>query len=291
MAKNCINSSSYVRNTLNLSSISPSEIRKFEKFAKMEQTLLPQLLNRLLIVFEKFGLWPPAKRTIRHFFQPICLVFVPLISYLCILTTSILFVDSIELKINSLLISFSTVAVLAKATILYYKHSELIEMVDLTSVLGSEVHRDNENEMKIIKSAFKSGQLLFYSYCVCFTSSWLFWACQSIFMGDETLIWSSREAYPPIMGRNRYVFSSMLLFQALAAAIDVALEVLSDVFCITVNMIFAAYLDVLAERLCRIGSTRDGLSLSGSSRECFDGTHDETDYLKECIQMHKTCLR
>lgn len=245
--------------------------------------VLPQLLNPHLAVFKKVGLWPFAKRSPRQFLHFSFAFTFPFVGYICIMVTNIFCIESVERKTSLFNLVCSTGTYLIKGLILYYKRSDLDKVLNLIAALEKKVHRESQTELKIIKDAHKLGRFLFLSFSISYASSWISWMSQGIFLGNDS--WTSKEAYPNEFVQNEYIFSCLLLFQFFTAAPITLLCMICDTFTITVNIIFGAYIDILAERLCQIGTTQPGMD--GVPHVRFD----ERDYLKECIKMHEVCLR
>lgn len=240
---------------------------------------LTQLFDPHLFVFKTFGLWP-GEQTFRDFSRLLFAFCFTILGYICLLLLSTLFVDSIEQILNNLIVITSLIIVYVKGLIFYYNQSEFLHALDLLVVLERKFCRNIRSESSKIRKACALGRTLFLSFSFCYASVWISWAIQTIQTSFEDQTSTSNGT-----AIDQYKTISAFLFKAYALSVVVIFLTIFETFGIIKNIILSAHIDLLSDRLCRIGNNQDTSDFV--TRTSFDAS----DSLEKCIKMHIMCLR
>lgn len=237
-------------------------------------------LNGHIAVFKVFGLWPSINPTALNHLHLICTFCFSSLGFLITLLIIIPYMNSMKQVIDNLLVSCSVFLAGVKGIIVYMKQSKLQKLFKLIQELDGQITDKNEEEkMKIILNECKNIRNIFI---ISYLSAWIVLLMHSVWADEEKKYWSSTYLLPFRIAHNRFVYWSVLMFQAIANLCLCLTDAMTDTYGVILGSILGGHLDVLGMKLHALGIV-ERVVVGNGTTVMFN--------LIQHIQSYKKCLK
>lgn len=246
-------------------------------YTAMVKEDIPRGFRSHIFVMRTIGVWPTANDSSKY--KWLTVVFFTIFGFAFTLSMIInaVWVTTVQEATDCLHFSLNVWAFIFKSAIIYWRHNEIRELLQIHANLMTSKSKHNE------QMVYVNVRIHIVITIVYIVSCWVF-AYQSVLARGENSLYPSTSHFPYEFAQRRTLFWFVMVFQVVSCMIsaDWAGSMQDSVYSALINANCAQMAD-LEERLMRLGSD-------------FDGNVVDRDFqfhkeLVECCKRYEACAR